>query len=309
MIQRSMHRPGLLALLVMLLGWGLSSSAFAQRSIPALTGPVVDEAGLLSSRAEARIRALILAHEDSTSNQLAVLTIPSLEGENLEEYSLKVARGWQLGQAETNNGVLLLVAVAERKVRIEVGYGLEGDLPDILAKRIIDRELVPRFRDGDFETGIVQGVFAILGAIEGSYTVTDSISEEDFNDALPVVLFPVVIIGSSLLSSPVTFWFFLIIFLPVTFMGARSMLPTPQAYLVPIGLFLIFVSIRIYLKRSPKWSKVMEAIKDASPGDKVPIVIGGRTFNYRIGSSSGSSSGGFSGGGGSFGGGGASGSW
>ena len=129
---------------VLALCWtGLATEARAQQTVPSLTGRVVDQAGILSPSAEETLAALLAAHEDSTTNQVAVLTISSLDGEAIEAFSIRVAETWALGAAEKDNGVLLVVAVADRKLRIEVGFGLEGDLPDVIASRIIREEIVP----------------------------------------------------------------------------------------------------------------------------------------------------------------------
>ncbi len=143
--------------------------AVQAQPVPPLTGRVVDLADVLSPSTEATLTSLLAAHEDSTSNQVAVLTIPSLEGAVLEPYATRVFREWGLGQAETVNGVLLLVAVGDREVRIEVGYGLEGDLTDATSGTIIRREIVPRFRDGDFDAGVLAGTEAVLLAVDGAY--------------------------------------------------------------------------------------------------------------------------------------------
>jgi uncharacterized protein len=149
--------------------------------VPFLAGHVNDNAHLLSTPALNALEALLKTHEDSTSNQVVVLTIPSLQGAILEEYSVKVVETWKLGRKDEDNGVLLLIARDDRKVRIEVGDGLEGDLPDITCGHIIRHEIVPRFRDGDYEAGIRSGVSAILAAINGSYTAdTKTGNEPDF---------------------------------------------------------------------------------------------------------------------------------
>ena len=142
--------------------------------IPPLKGRVNDLAVLLSPQAAALLEAVLKAHEDSTANKVAVLTIPSLEGEDLEGFSMRVVEQWRLGQAKEDNGVLLLVAREDREVRIEVGGGLEGALPDITCGRIIRSEIVPRFREGDYEGGILRGIGAILGAIGAEYAPAES---------------------------------------------------------------------------------------------------------------------------------------
>ena len=155
--------------------------ALAQLAVPPLSGRVVDQAAILSPDTEMEVTNILATHEEATSNQVVVLTVGSLQGEVLEEYSLSVARAWQLGQEGRNNGVLLLIAYADRKMRIEVGYGLEGDLPDVKARRIIDNDIRPYFRNQDFDGGVLNGVRAIVGTIEGSYE--PEASSDDIEDA------------------------------------------------------------------------------------------------------------------------------
>ncbi len=114
------------------------------------------------------------AFEDSTSNQIAILTTSSLDGEVLEEYSLKVAENWKLGKKENDNGVLLLIVVDDRKMRIEVGHGLEGVLTDAHCSRIIRNELTPNFRKGDYDAGIKAAVDAMIKSIGGEYSAEDN---------------------------------------------------------------------------------------------------------------------------------------
>ncbi|HYC74828.1 TPM domain-containing protein [Brevundimonas sp.] len=128
---------------------------------PALTGRVVDQAGLLTPAKEAEITARLEALERDTSDQLVVVTLDSLQGLEIEDYGYRLGRAWGIGQAEDDNGVLLIVAPEERKVRIEVGYGLEPVLTDALSALIIHNEILPSFREGHFERGIEQGVAAI----------------------------------------------------------------------------------------------------------------------------------------------------
>jgi len=144
-------------------------SPAAALEVPPLTGRIVDHAHLLPADRAAALSAELAAHETRTGNQVALLTLPSLEGEPLEEFSHRVATTWKLGQKGTDNGVLILVVPGERKIRIEVGYGLEGTLTDVKSSRIIREEIVPRFRQGDFPGGISAGVKAVVGTIEGTY--------------------------------------------------------------------------------------------------------------------------------------------
>lgn len=153
--------PALLLVALMALG-GLVASARAELSFPVLTGRVVDAAGILDAATRARLDGELAAQQEKTTDQLVVATVPSLEGTSVEDYANRLFRHWKIGQADKNNGVLLLVAPNERKVRIEVGYGLEGVLPDAVASTIISTTILPAFRSGDFAGGISRGVAAIL---------------------------------------------------------------------------------------------------------------------------------------------------
>lgn len=147
----------------------LSASGLQALEVPPATGYVNDRAGILSSATKQQLEQGLREFERSDSTQLVVLTIPSLEGEVLEEYSLKVAESWGIGQRGKDNGALLLIARDDRKIRIEVGYGLEGQLTDLLTGRIIDQEITPRFRSGDYDGGVVAGVSAMAKAVRGAY--------------------------------------------------------------------------------------------------------------------------------------------
>ncbi len=144
----------------------------AALEVPKVTGYVNDHAGMISSATELKIENFLRGFESSDSTQLVLLTIDSLDGESLEEYSLKVAESWKLGQKDKDNGALLLIVKKDRKIRIEVGYGLEGRLTDLLTGRIIDNEIAPRFKAGDFEGGIVAGITAMAKAVRGEYQGT-----------------------------------------------------------------------------------------------------------------------------------------
>ncbi len=140
--------------------------------VPSLDGPVVDNAHVLSSREERELEEILLAFQNQTSAQMAVLTIDSLKGESLEGYSMEVAEEWKLGQADRDNGILLLVALNEKKVRLEVGYGVEGSLTDIKSGFIIREEILPYFRQGDYAEGIKRGVLAATGVVSGASDIS-----------------------------------------------------------------------------------------------------------------------------------------
>ena len=345
---RTLGRGRQAAWLLVLLMLG-SSSAWAQPEVPDLTGRVVDTADLLSPQTERVLTAKLRAHEDSTGNQVAVLTIPSLQGAVLEDYSLRVARTWALGQEEFDNGVLLLVARDDREMRIEVGYGLEGALPDVIASRIIRYEITPRFRDGDFDGGVRAGVDAILGAIDGTYTPPDP---DASSSRRPVGLFMTVFgvlfggmpayitLKAAARSGWVAWIAFLVLLSPFSGIGAvifalgtgyvlfgGGPLSAATTLSVLIGLGIAFLWASIHLIRHPKLRRLREKAEDEEPIDET-VDLGWITFApsfwtasaIRSTGSSGSGSsfssggfssggGGFSGGGGSFGGGGASGGW
>jgi uncharacterized protein len=154
------------ALFVLLALASLMGPALAQ-NFPALTGRVVDAANLLSAEQRTALEAKLKAHQDRTTDQVVVATVSSLGGTSVEDYGNRLYRHWQLGQKDKNNGALLLVAPNERKVRIEVGYGLEGALTDALSGVIIRTAIAPRFKAGDFPGGINAGVDAVLGVLTG----------------------------------------------------------------------------------------------------------------------------------------------
>ena len=150
----------------------LLCSPAAALNIPKATGYVNDNAGILSPTVKLKLEQFLQNFEESDSTQITLLTIPTLDGEALDNYSLKVFEAWKLGQKGKDNGALLLVAKAEKKIRIEVGYGLEGRLTDLLAGRIIDNEITPKFKQGDFDGGIVAGIVGMAQAVRGEYTGT-----------------------------------------------------------------------------------------------------------------------------------------
>ena len=160
-----MARCGALAALwlVLIAGFALA----ADPDFPKLTGRVTDAAGILAPDARQRIEDKLKAHEDKTTDQVVVATVPNLQGLTVEDYANRLFRAWGLGEKAKNNGVLLLVAPKERKVRIEVGYGLEGALTDALSKVIITTAITPKFKQGDFGGGIEGGVDAILSILTG----------------------------------------------------------------------------------------------------------------------------------------------
>lgn len=147
--------------------WLACLPAAAEPTFPDLTGRVVDEADLLGPEDEQALTAELEALENKSSDQLVVVTLPSLQGYEIEDFGYQLGRHWGIGTAKLNNGVLLIVAPNERKVRIEVGYGLESTLTDALSSLIIQNAILPRFRSGDFAGGIKDGVHDIALVLTG----------------------------------------------------------------------------------------------------------------------------------------------
>lgn len=191
---------GLLALaasLILLVALLLPVAVQADPPIPPLTGRVVDLAHLLDQSATDRITAELAGFEKEKGIQLVVVTLPDLQGYTIEDWGLALGRGWKIGQAGRDNGVVLLVAPKDRQLRIEVGYGLEGDLPDATADEIIRRDIVPYFRDGEMARGVEAGVQAIIttlgGTIEGAKVAAPTQEGAPFG-SLHWVIFVLVIV-------------------------------------------------------------------------------------------------------------------
>ena len=178
------------------LSWtGLSAqSVLAKPSTPQL---VNDIAGVLSPEQKAALENKLVAIDDSSSNQIAVVILPTLDGYPIEEYAVKLFRDWGIGNMKTNNGVLLLIAINDRKVRIEVGYGLEGAIPDITSSNIINNDIKPAFKVGDYYEGIDKATDNIAKAAVGEYKVARKKKGKDTGGSLllfVIILFVIVAI-------------------------------------------------------------------------------------------------------------------
>ncbi len=257
--------------------------------IPALRGRVNDYADMISSAVESLLDQKLRALEESDSTQVVILTIPSLEDESLEEYSIRVAETWGIGQKEYDNGALLFVSKNDRKVRIEVGYGLEGVLTDLLAGRIIDYEIVPNFKAGRFDKGFVAGIEAITRAVKGEYQGTGTSVRRSGISRIRggVMPFIVLIIILSILGSKRRI---------IGGIGGALLLPLVAWFALPFGLAIILFMIPFGFLGGL-----------ILPG--MFLYSGRRGFGGGMGGFGGGASGGFGGGGGGFGGGGASGGW
>jgi len=251
--------------------------------IPVPRGYVNDYGNMISSSAEADLTAKLKNFEETDSTQIVVLTVPSLEGEPLEDYSIRVAEAWKIGQKVKDNGILFLVSREDRKMRIEVGRGLEGKLTDLTAGRIIDLVVKPKFKAEDYDGGFTAGVTALIDATRGEFTAdkrTPSGGQEPY----------------------------------APFAGE---MPSWFAFLMLMGFFVFFAAVARSRARHDQLRRNdlrRQRLRRSGPWIGYPPYPGGY---YREGWSTrderdsdvDSGGGGFSGGGGGFGGGGASGSW
>lgn len=295
--------------------------------VPFLSGRVVDTAEVLSAEASERISEALKSHEAQGGDQVVVLTVPSLGDESIEDFADRVFKAWQLGQAGKDNGVLFVIAVADRRLRIEVGYGLEGTLTDLAAGRIVRNTITPRFRDGDYDGGIEAGVAAVIGVLEGTgepLAEAESAAEAPTGFHIETPQMPVterILFGAFIFGilglftvlgvlTPSGGWFIYPFLIPFWAMFPIVVVGVKGALVILICHVVLFPIAKILVSRAPWYGKARRELKT-----KGTTRIGGFTFGGS--SSSGSSghgswsSGGssFSGGGGHSGGGGASGSW
>lgn len=164
----------------------IASNAYAI-NFPLLTGRVVDNANIINSNTKASLETMLANHEAKTTNQIVVATVSSLEGYEIEEYGYQLGRSWAIGQKDKNNGVILLVAPNERAVRIEVGYGLEGILTDALSSKIINTIILPKFKAGDLNGGIVEGAQDIVSVLEGEQVnLPEGYVEQPNQEGIPI---------------------------------------------------------------------------------------------------------------------------
>ncbi len=309
----------------------LGATAALAAEVPFLSGRVVDDAEVLTPAVRDRVAVALKAHEDRTTNQIAVLTVPTIAPESVEDYAVRVFAAWKLGQAGKDNGVLVVVVPRDRKMRIEVGYGLEGTLTDATAARIIRDVMTPRFKAGDFGAGVSEGVDAIVAVLEGRASPSGAepapaaarSGASEFFDAPPMPWPARLLIGAFIFGilglftflgivTPGMGWllyFFLIPFwaiFPILVVGGKGALAILAAHLVG------FPIAKLAVKRQDWYEKAARELrtKGRTRIGGFAVTSGGSSSGWG-GSSGGSSGGGggFSGGGGSSGGGGASGSW
>jgi uncharacterized protein len=191
-------------LLALFLCW--AQAAFAEVAVPPLVGRVVDTTGTLNSSYIDTLNQRIRSFEQRKGSQIAVLIVPTTQPETIEQYSIRAAETWKIGRKKIDDGALLVVAKNDHKLRIEVGYGLEGALTDVTARRIIDEVIVPHFKTGDFAGGISDGLTRMIGVIDGERLPPPAPEashgpEPDWNalsSFLPFALFGSLFVGSFL---------------------------------------------------------------------------------------------------------------
>ncbi|MEA3107268.1 MAG: uncharacterized protein QOI88_1873 [Gammaproteobacteria bacterium] len=278
-------------------------TAGAQVAVPQLAARVTDLTGTLSGEAVNRIEAKLAAFEAKKGSQIAVLIVPTTQPEEIEQYGIRVGEQWKLGRKSVEDGAILLVAKNDRRVRIEVGHGLEGALPDVIANRIITETITPRFKVGDYDGGVEAGVDRIVSVVNG-----EPLPEPDkkweghgggLGTALPL-LFVVVFVAAGVLRSLLGR-----LFGSLATGGLAGVVAWAVSHVLPLGLGagVLGFLFAMLLGSSRGWTAGGGGWGGFGGG------IGGGFGGGFGGRGGGSSGGGFSGGGGGFSGGGASGSW
>lgn len=178
----------------------LPSALSAAVELPPNDGYVTDAAKLMTQQQEMALEADLTQYAKTTSNEIAVVTLPNVEGGTIEQVALDIGRKWKIGSAENNNGIVVVVAYAERTIRIEVGRGLEGAVPDIVTAGVREQEMTPRFRDGDYYGGIVAGIDALKKHIGNEYTADRYSDDSGPGDIGTAGVFMLIVFGQWLLS-------------------------------------------------------------------------------------------------------------
>ena len=259
-----------------------SATAFAEVAVPELKARVTDLTGTLSVSQQAELEKSLAAFEAKKGSQIAILLVPTTQPESIEQFSMRVAESWKLGRKGVDDGVLILVAKNDRSLRIEVGYGLEGVVPDVVAKRIVSEIITPQFKQGRFFEGLQEGVARVVGVVEGEpLPPPPEPSEGDTSEDWWGAVFVVAVLGGGMLRA---------IFGALFGASIAAAIAGGVVWLIAGAWGMAaFAAIVVF----------------------IITLLGGGAGGGRSGGgwSSGSSGGGFSGGGGGFGGGGASGRW
>lgn len=279
---------------------------------PKLDSRVIDEAKILSPNVKKDIDLILKEEEEKSSNQIVVVILNSLHGYTIEEYSYQLGRYWQIGQKDKNNGVLLVISMDERKIRIEVGYGLEGALTDKIAHEIINYTIKPNFKANQYELGILKAVNEIIASIKGEYVSKPKNSE--FNDVInafiPLAFFALIFISMFINSISRKLKSQFLYKITNSSMGSSffaffsyimSEAFTTSNLIVALIVFIVVFIFNLKTARDVDFDKLSKS--NYTNSSRNSGGFGGFNSSRR------SSGGGFSGRGGSFGGGGASGGW
>ncbi|MCG3693721.1 TPM domain-containing protein [Aliarcobacter butzleri] len=262
---------------------------------PKLEGRVIDEANLLSPEVKKDINNILKNEENKSSNQIVVVILNSLNGYSIEEFSYQLGRFWGIGQKDKNNGVLLVISMKEREIRIEVGYGLEGALTDKISHEIINYTIKPNFKASQYELGILKAVNEIIKATQGEYVAKPK--NKEYNTNFPSYVFYIIILSSfiaTIIPKQKKFLkniFISPIFSAILTFSLINLFIIESSAVVAIIFFLLLIPSYIIMKNSDDYLENNQNIFNSSNHYIETIYKG------------------FSGGGGSFGGGGASGRW
>jgi len=287
-----------------------------KENFPKLEGRVIDQVNILSSNVKEDLNKILKEEEDKTSNQIVVVILKSLNGYSIEDYSLELGRFWGIGQKDKNNGVLIVVSMEDRKIRIEVGYGLEGALTDKISHEIIEYTIKPNFKAKQYELGILKAVNEIKAAIQGEYvTKVDSKEENSSNFLIPLLMFGIILISMFLnviakdLKHKIFFKFTRALTIS-TFFTFLSYIISPiitEYYLIVDIIVFIITFIFTFLIAEIK--TINNEFITSSSNSNVSTVVDTLENVGNVASGIFEIVGSFSGNGGSFGGGGASGGW
>ncbi|WP_136810168.1 TPM domain-containing protein [Desulfosediminicola flagellatus] len=297
------HRQFLRGLFLLLFALLLPAADVSALEVPPLSGRVNDYAKILSSSTVRQLEGSLQSFETAQSTQIVVLTIPSLEGEVLEEFSIRVGETWKIGHQGLDNGAILIISRSDRKLRIEVGYGLEGSLTDLVSGRIIRNVILPQFKNGNFDQGVIDGVSAMMAAVNGEFSAKEVNSSPAGSDE--ETGFTVMLIAC-------------LFFVGKAFGRSKPLAATIGGIVSPLLCFFIL---------GPKWLIIAAMVPVGIVGGLIASVLaaarfsagssgyrgsrshGGSGSSWGGGFGGGTGGGGFGGGGGGFGGGGASGGW
>ncbi|WP_228721462.1 TPM domain-containing protein [Desulfosediminicola ganghwensis] len=277
---------------------GLQAPSAGALEVPPLTARINDYAKMLNPATVSQLENSLKTFEDEQSTQLVVLTIESLEGDSLEDFSIRVAENWRIGQADLDNGAILLIAQNDRKIRIEVGYGLEPTLTDLTSGRIIREIIAPLFKRGDFDQGVINGVNAMMDVVRGEFSAPENQASQN---QVGLETFPIMLMA-------------VLLFIGKAFGKHKALAAAIGGVAAPVlGYFILgakWLLLAVLVPAGAVGGLIASAFAASSLNSRTIHRGSGRHYGgYGSGGLGGGFGGGFGGGGGGFGGGGASGGW